>query len=162
VSRLKQNYATEGFFGIGVLHPEIEENIGSLWRSAYIMGASFIFTISSTKFKKQSSDVTHSWNKIPLYVHHTFEDFYQSLPYSTQLIGVEMAQHSTDLSKFQHPLRAVYLLGSESCGLPQNVIQRCHSIVSIPGNFSLNVAASGSIVIYDRISKIPSCMPNRS
>tara|TARA_R110002167_G_scaffold10958_14_gene49089 strand:- start:1323 stop:1811 length:489 start_codon:yes stop_codon:yes gene_type:complete len=162
VSRLKQSYAAEGFFGIGILHPEIEENIGTLWRSAYIMGASFIFTIGMKKFKKQSSDVTHSWNKIPLYIHKDFDDFYQSMPYSTQLIGVEMCEHSIPLSNFEHPLRSVYLLGSESCGLPENVITKCHSIVSLPGSFSLNVATAGSIIVYDRISKVPTSLPSRS
>jgi len=162
VSRLKQTYASEGFFGIGILHPELDENIGTLWRSAYIMGASFIFTVGSKKFKKQSSDVTHSWNKIPLYLHQDFEGFYQSLPYSTQLIGIEMGKNSTPLFDFSHPLRAAYLLGSESCGLPENVIQKCHSIVSLPGNFSVNVATAGSIVIYDRITKVPTSLPDRS
>jgi tRNA(Leu) C34 or U34 (ribose-2'-O)-methylase TrmL len=162
MSRLKQTYASEGFFGIGILNPEIEENVGTLWRSAYIMGASFIFIIGSKKFRKQSSDVTHTWNKIPLYLHQDFDEFYQSLPYSTQLIGIEMAENSTPLHSFNHPLRSVYLLGSESCGLPDNVIKKCHSIVSLPGNFSLNVAAAGSILIYDRISKVPTPLPNRS
>ena len=162
MSRLKQTYASEGFFGIGILNPEIEENIGTLWRSAYIMGASFIFTIGSKKFKKQSSDVTHAWNKIPLYIHQEFDEFYQSLPYSTQLVGVEMCEHSTSLHSFKHPLRSVYLLGSESCGLPENVINKCHAIVSLPGNFSLNVASAGSILIYDRVSKVPTSLPNRS
>jgi tRNA(Leu) C34 or U34 (ribose-2'-O)-methylase TrmL len=162
MSRLKQSYATEGFFGIGILNPEIEENIGTLWRSAYILGASFIFTIGLKKFKKQSSDVTHSWNKIPLYIHKNFEQFYQSIPYSTQLIGVEMCENATPLSDFEHPLRSVYLLGSESCGLPENVINKCHSLVSLPGSFSLNVATTGSILIYDRISKIQTTLPDRS
>ena len=29
MSRLKQSYASEGFFGIGILNPELEENIGT-------------------------------------------------------------------------------------------------------------------------------------
>lgn len=161
MSRLKQTYADEGFFGVGILHPELDENIGTLWRSAFIMGASFIFTISTRKFKKQSSDVTQTWNKIPLYLHQDFDQFYQSIPYSTQLIGVEMNENSTSLSSFRHPLRSIYLLGSESTGLPENIINKCHSLISLPGNFSLNVATAGSIVLYDRISKIPTVLPNR-
>lgn len=35
----------KGFFGIGVYQIKRSENIGTLWRSAYILGASFIFTI---------------------------------------------------------------------------------------------------------------------
>ncbi len=162
MSRLKQTYATEGFFGIGILNPEIDENIGTLWRSAYILGASFIFIVGTKKFRKQSSDVTHAWNKIPLYLHQNFEELYQSLPYSTQLVGVEMADNAVPICSFEHPLRAIYLLGSESCGLPENVIQKCHSLVCLPGNFSLNVASAGSILLYDRVSKVPAALPDRA
>lgn len=162
MSRLKQGYSSEGFFGIGILNPEIEENIGTLWRSAYIMGASFIFIIGRNKFRKQASDVTHSWSKIPLYLHPDFESFYESMPYSTQLIGVEMSEQSIPLNEFKHPLRSIYLLGSESCGLPENIINKCHSIVSLPGAFSLNVASAGSIIVYDRYSKVPTDLPSRS
>lgn len=33
------------YFGIGIYHVKNEENIGTLWRSANISGADFIFTI---------------------------------------------------------------------------------------------------------------------
>lgn len=161
MSRLKQEYESNGFFGIGILNPETNENIGTLWRSAYIMGASFIFTIGKRKFDKQATDVTQSWNKIPFYLHQNFDDFYQSLPYSTKLIGVEMTNQSKALNEYKHPARAVYLLGSESCGLPEQVINKCHDIIALPGDFSLNVASTGSIVLYDRISKVPTQLPKR-
>jgi tRNA(Leu) C34 or U34 (ribose-2'-O)-methylase TrmL len=161
MSRLNQNYASEGFFGIGIYQPELQENLGSLWRSAFIMGASFIFTVGRNKFIKESSDVTNAWNKIPLYIYDDFEHFYAALPYSTQLIAAEMHNKSVPIKDFDHPLRAVYLLGCESSGLPEKVIDRCHKLVKLPGNFSLNVASAGSILIYDRISKIETSLPSR-
>ena len=33
------------YFEIGVYHPKKEVNIGTLWRTAYQLGASVIFTI---------------------------------------------------------------------------------------------------------------------
>lgn len=33
-----------GYFGIGVYHSKNADNIGTLWRSAAIFGADFIFT----------------------------------------------------------------------------------------------------------------------
>lgn len=162
MARLNQIYASEGFFGIGIYHPEQQENLGSLWRSAYILGASFIFTIGKNKFVKESSDVTHAWNKIPLYTHTDFDGFYDALPYSTQLIGVEMHEDAIAVNHFEHPHRAVYLLGCESSGLPSKVINRCHKLVSLPGNFSLNVATAGAVLLYDRITKIPALLPARA
>ena len=74
MTRLKQQYEADGFFGIGILNSESEENIGTLWRSAHILGAAFIFTIDK-RYKKQSTDVTRSWTKIPLYHYENFEEF---------------------------------------------------------------------------------------
>jgi len=44
-----------GFFGIGIQNIKTESNIGTLWRSANILGADFIYTIGK-RYKKQSSD----------------------------------------------------------------------------------------------------------
>ena len=160
MARLKQQYESDGFFGIGVLHSQEEFNIGTLWRSAYIMGASFIFTIDK-KYKKQASDVTRAWTRIPLYNYATFTEFKAALPVSTQLIGIELCENSTQLSEFVHPSRAVYLLGNEGSGLPEDILSECVSTVALPGNFSLNVAVEGSIVLYDRVAKMGSRLPER-
>ncbi len=135
MARLKQQYEENGFFGIGILNNANEFNIGTLWRSAYILGASFIFT-GIKKYKPQSSDVTKAWVKIPLYHYKTIDELKYNLPYSTKLIGVEMTKQSIPLNQFEHPIRAVYLLGNERIGLSDNNLQECESIVSLPGNFS--------------------------
>ena len=160
MARIKQRYETDGFYGIGILHNDEECNLGTLWRSAFILGASFIFTIDK-KYKKQSSDVTRAWTKIPLYNYPDFETFYQSIPFSTQLVGVELTEDSTNLAEFEHPTRAIYLLGSESTGLGNNILAQCHSVVSLPGDFSLNVSVTGSIIAHDRVAKVPTVLPKR-
>ncbi len=142
----------DGFFGIGIMHGKHEHNIGTLWRSAYIMGASFIFTIDH-KYKHQCSDVQHAWRKIPLFQYKTFDDFYENLPYDCQLIGMEMDEKAEPISEFNHPKRCVYLLGCESNGLGPKVLDKCHKLVYLPGEHSLNVSVAGSIVMFDRINK---------
>ena len=141
-----------GFFGIGIMRGKTDQNIGTLWRSAYIMGASFIFTIDS-RYKHQCSDVQRAWTKIPLFHYDTFEDFYNNLPYDCQLVGVEMDENAVPIKKFEHPIRSVYLLGSESDGLPPKVIEKCHKLIYLPGEFSLNVSVAGSIVMFDRVNR---------
>ncbi|MFK8045691.1 MAG: RNA methyltransferase [Crocinitomicaceae bacterium] len=148
----KWNQNEESFFGIGVYQPKTSHNIGTLWRSAYIMGASYIFIIGG-KYNHQGSDTTKAWSKIPFFKYDNFDHFYESMPHSTQLVGIEMGDAVTPLSKFEHPPRASYLLGAEDNGLPLQVVNRCHLLVKLPGKSSLNVAVTGSIVIYDRISK---------
>ncbi len=149
MSRIKQIEEDYGFFGIGIVNHSDEVNIGTLWRSAYLLGASFIFTVDK-KYKKQDSDVTKAWTRIPLYHYKTFDELTTNLPYSTQLIAVEMGEDSIPIEDFSHPPRAIYLLGSEISGLSKSLMERCQSVIKLPGEFSLNVSVTGSIVMYDR------------
>ncbi len=149
MSRVKEIKNDYGFFGIGILHTSDEYNIGTLWRSAYLLGASFIYTVGK-KYTPQGSDTTKAWTRIPLYHYQSFEDLKSNLPHSSQLIAVEMGETAIPLNEFEHPHRAVYLLGNEMSGLPEQLIEECQSVVKLPGEFSLNVAVAGSIVMYDR------------
>lgn len=153
MARLKQTYQQNGFFGIGILNNVDEINIGTLWRSAYIMGASFIFTVDK-RYKKQSSDVTNAWQKIPLYHYDTMDDLLANLPYDTRLVGVELDETSINIVEYQHPHRCVYLLGNEQTGLTAEAIEKCHELIQLPGDYSLNVSVAGSIVLYDRVAKV--------
>mmetsp|Transcript_14365 Transcript_14365/g.46145 ORF Transcript_14365/g.46145 Transcript_14365/m.46145 type:complete len:86 (+) Transcript_14365:351-608(+) len=60
------------------------------------------------------------------------------------------------LHEFEHPERAVYVLGSEDAGLPPSVVRACHLCVSLEGlrAASYNVAVAGSILMYDRHRKL--------
>jgi tRNA(Leu) C34 or U34 (ribose-2'-O)-methylase TrmL len=141
-----------GYYGIGIFRGKTVENVGTLWRSADLFDASFIFTIEG-RYKKQSSDTSKAFRHIPLYNHTTFEDFYQQMPYDCLLVGIEIDKNSEDICTFKHPERCIYLLGAEDSGLPKEVIARCHKLVQIPGRFSHNVAVAGSLVMYDRFLK---------
>lgn len=158
MSRIKQSYESFGFYGIGIMNNTDELNIGSLWRSAYILGASFIFTVDK-KYKQQSTDVTNAWSKIPLYHYDNIEQLKTNLPYSTKLIGVELSNDAIDIENYQHPDRAVYLLGNEQIGLSNTILNQCHDVVKLPGNFSLNVAVTGSIIAHHRITQLPTVLP---
>lgn len=143
-----------GFFGIGIENAKNDYNIGTLWRSAYLMGASFIFTVNN-RIKKQSSDTSKAWTQIPLYNYDSIQDLVENLPFSCQLVGVELNDEAVSLEKFNHPSRAVYLLGSEDSGLSKIALNSCHKVIKIPSVYpkSLNVASAGSVIVYDRLSK---------
>jgi tRNA G18 (ribose-2'-O)-methylase SpoU len=64
-----------------------------------------------------------------------------------------MSDNSIPISNFVHPHRAAYLLGAENNGIPQKVLTRCHHVVRLPDEISMNVAICGGIVLYDRLSK---------
>ena len=151
--RRKWDLSEERYFGIGVFRPKTKVNVGTLWRTAFIMKASFIFVIEE-RYKKQSSDVLKVWSKIPLFQYKTFEHFYESMPYSCKLVGIEMDAKATKISEYEHPQRAIYLLGAEDEGMPKVIKNKCHDLIQLPGETSLNVAVAGSIVIYDRVTKM--------
>jgi tRNA G18 (ribose-2'-O)-methylase SpoU len=153
-----QTISKEGYYAIGIYKGKTEHNIGTLWRSAYILGASYIFTVGQ-RYKKQSSDVVQAWTRIPLFQHKTFDDLYANIPYDCRLVGIELTDDAEDLIDFEHPRRAIYLLGAEDGGLPQEILDRCHKTIKLRGKTSLNVAVSGSIVCHDRASKIKTELP---
>jgi tRNA (guanosine-2'-O-)-methyltransferase len=80
-----------GYFGIGIYQGKTSANLGTLWRSADVFSAHFIFTIGR-KYKRQSSDTTKAFRKIPLYNYVDFETFYANMPYDCPLVGVEIAR----------------------------------------------------------------------
>jgi len=144
---------TRGFFGIGVYHPKTEENIGTLWRHAYLYGADFIFTIGR-RYRKQATDTPKTYRHIPLYHYETYEDFTVHLPFGARLVCVELDASAHALPATNHPDQAVYLLGAEDHGIPASILAG-HQVVQIPSlrSESMNVAVSGTMVMYDRFVK---------
>lgn len=142
-----------GYFGIGCIGMKTSDNYGTLFRTAQIMGADFIFLIG-TRFRKQSSDTMKSWRHIPVFEYETFADFNKHRPYDCRLVGIELTENAIPIKDYKHPKQACYLLGAEDNGLTKESIDACKEIIILPGERSLNVAVAGSIVLYDRINKL--------
>lgn len=141
-----------GFWEIGIYGNKTPANLGVLWRSASLFKANGIFTIGQRYPKKcQPSDTRKTYKHIPLREYGDFECFLKSVPRETKVIAIEIAAGSKNLRQFKHPERAIYILGAEDDGLPENVLKSCDHVVHIPMEQSMNVAACGSIICYDRI-----------
>jgi len=142
-----------GYFGIGVFQPKTQENIGTLWRGAYQLGASFIFTIGK-RYKKQCSDTYKTPRHIPMFEFDTYKSFKKVL-YDCIPIIIEFSQNSVPLKEFNHPKRCVYILGSEDNGLSKEIIKDIETHVEIESirRQSFNVAIAGTLVMYDRMIK---------
>lgn len=141
-----------GYFGIGCLNMKNSLNYGTLFRTAQIFGADFIFVIGN-RFKKQSSDTMKSFRHIPAYSYVDFKDFNDHRPFDCVLIGIELIESAKPIKNFVHPKQACYLLGCEDNGLTKEAIAACQSIIVLPGERSLNVSVAGSIVLFDRLQK---------
>lgn len=139
-----------GFFEIGVYHPKHECNIGTLWRTAYQLGASGIYTIGA-RYDRQATDTTNAPAKIPLREWDTIEDYMRHLPSNMRLVAVEMG--GQPLETITHHECCSYLLGAEDHGLPDTVIKHCNQVISLSAvNVeSYNVALAGGMVMYHRM-----------
>ena len=137
------------YFEIGIYQPRRVDNLGTLWRTAYQLGAAGIFTIGR-QYRRQASDTSLTELHIPLREYLTLEDFLTARPKGAVLVGIEMG--GTPLAGFHHPERAIYLLGSENNGLPAKILEQCNQVVSIEavGKPSYNVAVAGALVMYHR------------
>jgi len=138
-----------GYFGIGILNSKKSVNLGTLWRSAYQLGASFIFTIGR-RYSYQSSDTCKTTRHVPYHAFESLGEFRKFRPIDCQLIGVEM--DGTPVERFWHPERAIYLLGAEDHGLTKEALEECQDVISLSSERmdSFNVAVAGSIVLYQR------------
>lgn len=143
----------DGYYGIGIVHGKSEFNYWSLYRTAHILGAKFLFIIGK-RFKIHSADTSKSYLHIPVFHYEDFDDFNNHRPYNCPLIGIELCDRAKMLKDFSHPKRAIYLLGAEDHGLSPDQLNNCQDIVKLPGEESLNVAVAGSIVLYDRFVKM--------
>ena len=142
-----------GYYGIGIYNGKDLDNIGTLWRSANIFGAKFIFTIGKRYPKKQAGDTMQTPRHVPLYEHDTWEDFKKSIPRGCKIIAIELDNNSKPIKNFIHPEQAIYILGAEDSGIPENILNECDGIIQLPGDYCLNVSVSGSIVMFDRLNK---------
>lgn len=141
-----------GYFGIGIYNGKNTANIGTLWRSAAILGADFIFTIGH-RYQKQCSDTMKTQRHIPLFHYENGEDFFNHVPYDCPVVAVELSDDSIPLDRYCHRERCIYLLGAEDGGIPNSILDLCKETVQIIGDHCYNVAVAGSIVMYDRAVK---------
>lgn len=138
-----------GYYGVAVYQPKNKVNIGTLWRTAYLLGADYLATIGR-RYNQQASDTYKATRHMPLFHFESFADFKKHLPEQCRLVAVELDDDASLLDNFVHPEQACYLLGSEDNGLPREVLEKCDMKVKLRGDRSMNVATAGSIVIYHR------------
>ena len=123
------------------------------WRSAFQLGAAYIFTIGGRNGWEKTADTYRSWRHIPAFRYADWGGFSAASPFAAVWVAVEMG--GVPLEQFEHPERAVYVLGAEDQGLPAAVVRACSQCVSLgcAREASFNVAVAGSLVMYDRWRK---------
>ena len=144
----------KGYFGIGVENVSKAMNAGAVMRTAHAFGANFSFFVGGPLDKKEIrlSDTSKTENSLPTYFYDKPADI--QLPKGCKLVGIELLNDAEYLPSFRHPRLAAYILGSERLGLSENIISKCDYIIKVPTKFSLNLALTGGIVLYDRLTSM--------
>lgn len=130
------------------------ENIGNIIRLADNVGAEDVF-ILGTDFQLRMASIKKtaglSFNNVRL----TFispEDFFDQLSSDVQLAAIETSTDSTNIFTTNLPEKAIFLLGNERNGLPDEILQKCSLKVHIPMTGkckSMNVSHALSVALFE-------------
>ena len=142
-----------GRFEVGIFHPKTAQNVGTLLRSAYQLGADAVFTVGR-RYKRHGADTLNAAKHLTL---EHFEDLEPMLQQrraerpTLRVVGIEKG--GSMLADFEHPEDALYLLGAEDYGLRQHELDLCDDVVTIEAvrQPMFNVAVAGSVVMHHRL-----------
>ena len=71
------------------------------------------------------------------------------------VLAVELDDKAQDVSTFDHPKDALYIIGSEDKGISEEVLNMVDKTLVVPAEkpWSYNAADAAAIVMYDRYVK---------
>ena len=141
---------------IGLTNPKSPENVSSVMRAAGNFCVDSVFytgdrypraVLLNPDIPKMSRKVSQG---IPL---SSVDCLIKIAPETMKIICVEFAVNAVPLPEYQHPLDAFYIFGPEDGTIGQDVIDKADTVVYVPTNGCMNLAATVNVVLYDRLSK---------
>jgi tRNA(Leu) C34 or U34 (ribose-2'-O)-methylase TrmL len=138
-----------GYFGVGLVNPKTNINVGAVLRAAQCFDAAFVVA-QGTRYGRAPTDVLNTTKHIPFYQKTSVFD---GCPFDCEPIAVEFTEAAQCLTTFKHNPRSFYIFGPEDSSLGKTVYEKCSRIIKIPTKFCLNLAAAVNIILYDRIAK---------
>ena len=141
-----------GFAVVSLVNPKTPENVGGVLRAAHCYGAA---QVNITGFRAQKG-IHHPTNTTATERHtpvFRVADPLDYLPFGAEVVAVDLIDGAVPLQSFVHPMRAVYVFGSEDGTLGQKITARAQHVVFIPTRNCMNLAACVNVVLYDRLLK---------
>ncbi len=141
---------------IGLIDPKSPENVESVMRlagnfrvdSVYYSGKRYP---KAAKLKPCTVDMSR---KVSLNIPLTqVADLIDDTPDDLKIVCVEFAENAILLPEYQHPKNTLYIFGPEDSTISQHIIDRADDVVYIPTVSCMNLSATVSVVLYDRLAK---------
>ena len=141
---------------IGLIDPKSPENVESVMRlagnfrvdSVYYSGKRYP---KAAKLKPCTVDMSR---KVSLNIPLTqVADLIDDTPDDLKIVCVEFAENAILLPEYQHPKNTLYIFGPEDSTISQQIIDRADDVVYIPTVSCMNLSATVSVVLYDRLAK---------
>jgi tRNA G18 (ribose-2'-O)-methylase SpoU len=143
-------------FAIAVVNMSKEMNIGSILRTAHACAAQELILIGEPSFNTYAAASTEKWTDV-CYLETPAELVAYAREQGMEIVALESETNAVSMFEATYPRRPLFVLGQEKGGVPPEIMEAAALVVEIPqwGLVpSLNVAAAGSVVIYDHIAKL--------
>jgi tRNA G18 (ribose-2'-O)-methylase SpoU len=155
VQKLKENSLP---FAVMMSHLEGDLNFGTVVRSANAFGAREVFYYGTKHWNRKGALGSYHYTSVK---HLKSIDEIKQLKERYFFVGIEQNKSSVELYQFQWPKdkEILIILGEESKGLTEDVIELCDALVEIKqrGSIrSLNAGVASSIVMNDFANKYTS------
>jgi tRNA(Leu) C34 or U34 (ribose-2'-O)-methylase TrmL len=141
---------------IGLINPKSPDNVGAVMRAAGNFRAdSVIYTGKRYPLAVQRNpDAPDMGRKISQDIPISgVTCLLDSAPGNMKIVCVEFAENATPLPEYQHPHNAFYIFGPEDGTINQEVIDRADAVVYVPTAGCMNLSATVTVVLYDRLTK---------
>lgn len=136
----------------GLINPKSASNVASILRAAGCYGVSSVF-YTGQRFgyaKDFNADTQRMRDKIPTV---GVDDLLAFVPQGASIVVIELVENAIPLPEFTHPDNAFYILGPEDGSVPIEIVNAAESVVYVPTFNSMNLGATGNVVLYDRLAK---------
>lgn len=146
---------------IGLIDPKSPENVESVMRLAGNFKADGVYYSGkrypkAAKLKPCTVDMSRKVSlNIPLTQVDNLidDDLFGHTPNNLKIVCVELAENAILLPEYRHPKNALYIFGSEDSTISQKIIDRADDVVYIPTISCMNLSATVSVLLYDRLAK---------
>ena len=144
---------------IVLYEPEMPANTGNIGRTCVITGARLHlieplgFRLNEKMIKRAGLDY---WDRLDVTRYMDYRDFLERNPGAEIFYATTKAKNR--YSDVNYPENVYLMFGKESAGIPEEILvehpDRCIRIPMLPGERSLNLANSVSIVAYEALRQL--------